>query len=263
MAIFFVRERYTHGEGVLYRLDPRVKTLVVVAFAFAVTLIPEGYWLAFAAFGAFVALAIALSRLPLPLVFGRSALALPFVLVTVPLIFTREGDTLFTLPLLGWTGSSEGLTATGSIMVKSWMAVLMAVVLTGVTQPVDLIRGLERLRMPRILAGTTFFMYRYLFVIGEEGHRLMRARDARSAAPAADERSGGTVAWRARVLGSMVGSLFIRSYERAERVYLAMQARGYDGAIRFADDRAMANRDWMFLAAGVACIVGLTAYARL
>ena len=73
-------------------------------------------------------------------------------------------------------------------------------------------------------------MYRYLSVIGEEALRLLRARDSRSVR--VGRHSGGSLLWRAQVLGNMVGSLFLRSYERRERVFDAMTARGYDGELR-------------------------------
>ena len=262
MAIFFIGERYREGAGPLYQLDSRVKILSAVAFAFAITLISEGHWGAIVACGVFVAASILLSRLPVGVVLGRSMLALPFVAVAAPLVFTRDGHTVFSLPILGWSASQEGMEAVATIMLKSWLAVLLAVVLTGVTRPVDLIRGLERLRVPKILAGIIFFMYRYLFVIGDEAHRSMRARDARSGGMA-NSRSGGSVAWRARTLGNMIGGLFIRSYERAERVYAAMQSRGYDGSIRFVEERTMSNVDWATLIVALTAIGGLGVYARL
>ncbi len=263
MSIFVLGERYHHGSGALYRADARIKILIAVTFAFGITTVPEGNWPAFAGFGMFTLAAIAVSKLPPRLVFGRALLALPFIAAAVPLLFTREGNTIATVPLVGWTASSAGLTAVMSIMLRSWFAVLMAVVLTSCTTPIDLMRGLERLKTPRILASTIFFMYRYLFVIGGEGQRLMRARDSRSATSGIGLQAGGTVAWRGRVLGNMVGSLFIRSYERSERIYAAMQARGYDGSIRFADERVLRRHDWMLFTVAVTTIGLLVLYARL
>ena len=102
------------------------------------------------------------------------------------------------------------------------------VLLTASTPVAELLHALRTLRVPRLLVATVFFTYRYFHVVGDEAMRMMRARDSRSAA-LPDRRAGGTVAWRASVLGHMVGSLFIRSLDRSERVYAAMQARGYRG----------------------------------
>lgn len=263
MSAFILGERYHHGNGLLYRTDARIKILIAVAFAFGVTTIPHGHWLALAGFELFALTAIAISQLPPRLVFGRALLALPFVAAALPLIFTRAGSTVFTVPLLGWTASSEGLTAVASIMLRSWFAVLVAIVLTSCTTPIDLMRGLERLKTPRILASTIFFMYRYLFVIGGEGQRLMRARESRSAIASGELKAGGSVGWRGKVLGTMIGSLFIRSYERSERIYSAMQARGYDGSIRFVDERTLKMRDWLLFAVALTTIGLLVLYARV
>jgi len=262
VSVFVLGERYHHGSGLLYRADPRIKIVIAVAFAFAITTVAEGDWSAIAGFGALAALTVILSRLPPLLVFRRALIALPFVAAAIPLIFTREGNTVATMPLVGWTASAEGLTAVATIVLKSWLSVLLAVVLTSTTQPIDLIRGLERLRVPRVLASTIFFMYRYLYVIGAEGQRMMRARESRSAAAPGGSRSGGTVFWRARVLGNMVGSLFLRSFERSERIYDAMQARGYDGTIRFASERALTRTDWLLFAAATILLGGLVLYGR-
>jgi cobalt/nickel transport system permease protein len=263
VSIFVLGERYLAGSGVLYRADARVKIVVAVAFAFAMTSVPEGHWYAYAGFGVVALAAIALSHLQLQLVIGRSLIAFPFLLAAIPLIFTRPGETVFTVPLTGWTASADGLVAVSSILLKSWLAVLVAVVLTATTAPLDLIRGLERLRVPRVLAATVFFMYRYLFVIGAEGQRLMRARESRSAVHHGATRPSGSVLWRGRVLGNMVGSLFLRSFERSERIHAAMLARGYDGTLRFGNERSLTRGDWALLFIALCLIATLTLLARV
>ena len=225
-------ERYEAGSSLIHKADARVKLPVTVAYIFAVTLTPVGHWLALALMAAPLPVAILLGRLSPLLVLRRSALALPFILAAVPLMFTKEGETLFTLPPFGWDASRQGLVAVITILTKSWLSVTAAVVLTATTSAVDLVRALRSLAVPRILVATVSFMYRYIFVIGEEALRLMRARDSRSA-NVEGRNSGGTAWWRAGIIGNMAGSLFLRSYERSERVYAAMQARGYDGEPRF------------------------------
>jgi cobalt/nickel transport system permease protein len=89
---------------------------------------------------------------------------------------------------------------------------------------------MRALRVPRLLVAVFGLMWRYMFLFVHEVNRLRIARDARSAD--IGPKSGGTLAWRARVTGGMVGNLFVRGYERSERVYQAMLARGYDGEVR-------------------------------
>ena len=93
-----------------------------------------------------------------------------------------------------------------------------------------IIHALTHLHIPRIITIIISFLYRYLFVLTDEVMRLLTARKARSAA-SAGQRSGGSVRWRARIAGHMAGQLFLRSYERSDRIYNAMLSRGYKGEL--------------------------------
>ena len=117
---------------------------------------------------------------------------------------------------------------------------------------------MEGLRLPRLLVAVIGLMWRYLFVLVDEVMRLARAREARSGAvDTAANRAGGTVAWRARVTGGMAGNLFLRSFDRAERIYAAMAARGYDGEVRGLPRAAVSRGAWFVLAAGLALYLAL------
>ena len=254
-------ERYVEGRSALHATDARAKLPAALAYIFAVTLTPVGHWPALGLLTLPLAAALVLSRLSPLVVIRRSALALPFLLAAVPLMFTKEGDVLFSVPLFGWTASGEGLEAVASILAKSWLSVMAAVILTATTPAAELLRAMRSLGLPRLLVATVSFMYRYLFVIGEEALSLMRARDSRSAR-LPGQRGGGTLNWRAKVLGNMVGSLFLRTYERSERVYAAMQARGYDGEPRFLWGRAWRLIDVALAVALFVYLSGVELYAR-
>jgi len=254
-------ERYLPGSSAIHAMDARVKLPAALAYIFAVTLTPVGHWAALGLLALPLVAALALSRLSPLLVARRSALALPFVLAAAPLMFTKEGEALFSVPLLGWTASQEGLEAVLSILAKSWLSVVAAVILTATTPAAELLRAMRTLGLPRVMVATVSFMYRYLFVIGEEALRLMRARDSRSAR-LPGQKVGSRLGWRAKVLGHMVGSLFLRTYERSERVYAAMQARGYDGEPRFLWDRAWRVPEVLVAAALVIYLAGVEVYAR-
>lgn len=177
-----------------------------------------------------------------PLRVARGALvAAPFLLAALPLVFTRPGDPLGQVPLgpLTLTISGEGLRMFATIALKSWVSVQAALLLTMTTPFHDLVDGLRLLRLPRVIVVTISFMYRYLAVLVDEGSRMLRARAARSAKP--DGRGGGTLRWRAGVVGGMVGALFLRSFERSERVYAAMLARGFDGDFRHLPARPLSG----------------------
>src|SRR4030042_2750445 len=109
-------ERYEAGRSPLHQADARVKLPVTVAYIFGVTLTPVGHWPALALMAAPLLLAVASGGLSPLLLLRRSALALPFVLGALPLMFTRQGETLFTLPPFGWEASREGLQAGTTIL---------------------------------------------------------------------------------------------------------------------------------------------------
>jgi cobalt/nickel transport system permease protein len=225
-----ISDRHVAGTSFLHRLDPRGKLLLTLAFIFAALLTPTGRWDAFILLGLLLGLALGASRLPPKLVLGRSLLALPFLLAAVPVLFNHEGEALFSVPVFGWTATGTGLEILASIFLRSWLSVLAATLLTATTESDHILRTLSWFRVPRVLVATISFMWRYVFVIGEEAQRMMRAREARSARISSG--AGVSLSWRARVAGNMVGSLFLRTLDRGERIYVAMQARGYDGTLR-------------------------------
>lgn len=229
-------DRYIPRGSPAHRADARLKVVLAVAAVLGITLLPVGAFWAYAIAWLALAGASTMSRLgPLRLVRG-SWVVLPFVLVAVPLLFTRPGEELLAVDLgpMTLTVTDTGLIETLSIMAKSWLSVQAALLLAYTTPFADLVDGLRALRVPVVIVGIISFMYRYLAVLTDEAARMSRARQARSAPPPSG-RAGGSVTWRARVTGAMVGSLFIRSYERSERIYAAMQARGFSGQLRAAD----------------------------
>jgi cobalt/nickel transport system permease protein len=261
VAFAAIHERHVAGTSFVHRMDPRAKFLLTLLFVFAALMIPLGHWEAFAALALVPAAGIALSGVSPRIILGRSLLALPFALAAIPVLFNRPGEELFTVPVFGWTATDQGLIDLCSILLRSWLCVLMASVLTATTEADHLLRAVRWFGVPKLLVSTISFMWRYVFVIAEEAHRLLRARESRSAQVNRD--SGGTLKWRAAVAGNMVGSLFLRSLDRSERVYVAMQARGYDGEIRTLERFQLRPADVAAAAAVTALLVALVAYARI
>ena len=165
-------------------------------------------------------------------VFLRSLIALPFILIALPTVFTKPGAPAFDLflGLFTLTATVEGMEFFSSVLIKSWASVTAAVLLTSTTPALSLLSALRSLKIPEILVTVVLLMYRYLFVLVEEAQRMLRARAARSASVGPN--SGGSLIWRAKGAGSMAGSLFVRTLDRSERIYMAMLSRGYDGDIR-------------------------------
>jgi cobalt/nickel transport system permease protein len=194
----------------------------------------------------------------------RSFVALPFAFAAVTIIFTLPGQPLMTIPIGGWTitASDTGLIRFASIVTRSWIAVQMAILLTATTRFPDLMHALRHLRVPALIVAIVGFMYRYLSVLSDEAFRLLRAREARSAG--IDGRSsGGSIVWRAQVVGHMAGQLFLRSYERSDRIYSAMQARGYAGEFLTINPHIMRPKDWRGLAVIVLVCIAIQLVGRL
>jgi len=215
------------GSSRIHRLDPRIKVVGTVLFIAASTTLPSGAWASYFLLFAGTLVVARLTGLGTAFALRRSFVALPFALAAITLPFTVPGQTIAQFG--GFTLSAEGSVRLLSIFIKSWISVQMAILLAATTPFHDLLWTLRELRLPRALVNIIGFMYRYLFVLADEATRLMRARAARAAVGLG--KSGGGIVWRGRVAGGMVGNLLLRAFERSERIYDAMVARGFQGDI--------------------------------
>jgi cobalt/nickel transport system permease protein len=261
-------DRYRQGTSLIHHLDPRLKLLATLAFVLAVTTTPPGNWIAFALLAVLAIGAVLVADVPLVEGLKRSAVALPFAgMVAISLPFTQAGEVVWLWQpfsahsgVLGFTLTitDAGLVLFATVVVKAWLSVMVSGLLVVTTPFPDLLKAMRSLRIPSVLTATISFMYRYLFVLVDEAMRLQTARVARSVG------TGRTVWWRARVLGGMIGSLFIRSYERSERIYAAMLSRGFAGEVRTFTRLTWQARDtwaglvWVALLAAIA-VLGRTA----
>jgi cobalt/nickel transport system permease protein len=243
-------DQYRSGDSLIHQLDARVKLVLAIAYIIVVSLTPMGAWFAYGMLFALAMMATLVSGLGLSWVQRRALVAIPFALAAITIIFTTDGPVVFALSLGSWQleATEPGLVRFISIVIKSWLSVQFAVILAGTTPFSDLVAAMRGLRFPRILVAIVSFMWRYVFVLVDEVVRLRRAREARSAV-LPGLKGGGTIPWRARVVGGMAGNLFIRSYSRSERIYQAMAARGYQGELRTLALPQLHTIDWGVAAA--------------
>ncbi len=248
---------YRAGDSILHGLDPRVKLALTLAFILSVSLTPVGMWPIYMLLLALALSASVASELGLTFVMRRAALALPFVMAAFPVLFTIKGDALASVRVGAWTLTltQPGLERFVSVALKSWLSVQMAILLTATTPLPDLLLAMRSMGLPRLLVAVLGLMWRYLAVLVDEALRMMRARDSRSGSW--EGRGGGTLLWRARVTGAMAGTLFLRGYERSERIYSAMLARGYDGTIRSLPSQPLSWAERMMLLAAFALLLAL------
>jgi cobalt/nickel transport system permease protein len=234
----------------IHRLDGRIKFVLTVAFILTTSLTPVAAWPVYILLLAVILAVEILSALGIKYVLKRSILALPFVLAALPVIFTIKGQPIFELSISTWTltATFEGLSRFVSVAFKSWLSVQAAIVLSASTQFPELLQAMRAVGIPRLLVGMFGLTWRYLFVLVDEALRLMRARTARSGhANQVDRKPGGSLAWRARMAGGMAGNLFLRAFERSDRIYVAMLSRGYDGEVRTLPLPSLSSMNWSIL----------------
>lgn len=240
-------DRYARLESPVHALDPRAKIVALFTVIVTCVLTPPEEWWAFAIYAALVVIIANASNLPARYLLSRMLVVVPFVLVVAVFMpFMHDGGTVYQVGF--FTVSREGLLVLWNVAAKALISVSCMILLSSTTPFGDLMHGFERLRVPGFFTTVAAFMYRYLFIIVDEAERMKRARDSRN--------FRGRWIWHARVIGFMVASLFLRSQERAERVYQAMSARGFDGTFPRWSDPKMRVADYVFM-----IVVSLTAVA--
>jgi len=201
-------------------LAPAHKIAAVLLFVLVVVATPrEQFW----AFGLFAILLMGsafAARLRTTLVLRRLTIEIPFVVFALFLPFLAGGERVDLGPL---ALSVDGLWAAWNVLAKGTLGVLASVVLTATTPVAELIRGLQALRVPPLFTSIASFMVRYAEVIAGEMRRMKVARESRGHNP--------RWIWQIRAIAASAGTLFVRSFERGERVHLAMLSRGFTGSM--------------------------------
>ncbi|MFG6200383.1 cobalt ECF transporter T component CbiQ [Nonomuraea sp. JJY05] len=224
---------YLPGDSVVHRLPPQCKLLAVFAFAIVVVATPRERFWAFAVYAALLGAVAVAARVPVTYVLRRMVIEVPFVLFAflIPVIGLGERTTV-----LGLSLSVPGLWAAWNILAKATLGVIASILLAATTEPRVILIGAQRLRLPALLVQIAMFMLRYMDVIVDEMRRMRVARESRGF-EARDLR-------HVPVIARSAGALFIRSYERGERVHLAMLSRGYTGKMPMIQDISASVRQW-------------------
>ena len=173
-------DRYSDLDSFIHRLDPRTKTLAMLAFVLVVMATPPTAWPSFALYAVLIAGLILLARLPPLYALKRSAVVVPFVLMIAIFIpFFEGGEVAGSCNVWLWQVSVtyEGLIVLWNVVVKSWLSALSLILLSATTPFSRLLKGLGRLGVPRVMVMILSFMYRYIFVLVDEAMRLQRARE--------------------------------------------------------------------------------------
>ena len=203
-----------------HKLAPRTRILCTLLMVFAIVLTPNGHWWTWAIYGLVIFSLLLLSQATLPVLIKRLAVEFAFIgVVLLGTLFRGGGEVLWAWGPLQIT--TVGLTVLGSVTLKSLLSLMMLNLLTLTTSVSALLNALVQLRTPPLLVATLASMYRYISVLIGEFNAMRRAAVSRNL-------MGNSRASRL-IIGNIIGLLFIRTYERGERVYQAMLSRGYQG----------------------------------
>ncbi|MGH3354308.1 MAG: cobalt ECF transporter T component CbiQ [Nocardioidaceae bacterium] len=223
-----------HGHSVVHRLPAHCKVVALVLFVLCVVATPTPAYPAFAVYGTGLLLSVHVAHVPPTFIFKRMVVETPFVVFALLMPFVSSGPRT---ELLGLVVSERGLEAAIALLCKGTLGVVASLLLAATTEARDIVAGLERLRLPQQLVEIMSFMIRYLDVATAEMSRMRTARESRAF------RARGLRAWP--VVARSGGALFIRSYERGERVHLAMLSRGYAGSMPSFSQQAATTAHWL------------------
>ncbi len=223
---------YYHGHSVVHRMPAQCKIIALVLFVLAVVATPRTEYWAYGVDAVALAVVIAVSQVPPLYIAKRMVVEIPFVVFAVLLPFIAVGERT---QFLGMTVSQHGLEAGLSLLCKITLGVIAALLLASTTEPRDIIAGLEG-KLPRQIVQIMAMMVRYLDVTSDQLRRMRIARESRGFV-ASDPRH-----WP--VLAQSAGAFFVRSYERGERVHLAMLSRGYTGSLPGLTTTEAVPRHW-------------------
>jgi cobalt/nickel transport system permease protein len=246
------------GDGLLvpvdspvHRLPAQVKLVSLVCFVICVVSTPAHVFWAFGLYAALAATGVVLAHVPAATVLRRLVVETPFLVFAILLPFVAGGPRT---DVLGVSLSESGVLGAWNVLAKGTLGVVAAIVLSATTSPRDLLTGLERLRLPRTLVAILSFMVRYLSVVSGDLQRMRIARESRGYA------GGGAGHLKAVAAGA--GSLFVRSYERGERIHLAMLARGYSGTMPALSARPARRDEWLrgLSAPALALVIAVAAW---
>jgi len=243
---------YVKGEGPVYRVRPECKLLAQILFVFAVVATPrEAFW-AFGLYTLILGALAATAGLSLRFVAKRMVIEIPFLVFALLMPFFGRGEQIV---VLGIPMYVSGIWAAWNILIKGSLGVFATIIVSATTPMADLLRGLERLHLPKTFTSIMGFMIRYMDVIAGEAARMKVARESRGYDP--------RWIWQAKAFAASAGALFIRSYERGERVHLAMLSRGYTGALPTFDEGAATPAMWAAALAfpAVASLIAVAAWA--
>lgn len=243
---------YRRAHSPVHALPPHTKLAAVFCFVVVVVSTPREAMWAFGLYAVLLGVVAGAARVPAGFLLKRLLTEVPFVAFAFLMPFVAQGERV---DVLGLSLSVHGLWGAWNVLAKGTLGVAASVLLAATTELRELLLGLQRLKLPPLLVQIASFMIRYGDVITDEMRRMRTARESRGF------EARGVRQWG--VLARSAGALFIRSYERGERVHLAMVSRGYTGSMPVIDEVTASRAQWTYalalpLSALAVCLLGWT-----
>lgn len=241
---------YIHEHSAAHRMAPQTKLVAAFGMVASIAITPrEAVW-AFGLYAFLVGAIAVVSRVPIRFLLLRLLAVAPFVLFALFIPFIATGETT---ELAGIEVSVEGLWGAWNVLIKAVLGASVSIVLTATTEIPDIIRGMGVLRVPALFTSIATFMIRYLELVTDELKRMRVAMTSRGYDPR----------WlsQARPIASSAGALFVRSYERGERVHAAMLARGFNGEMPIVSRTPVSPAQWFGVFAVIAVFAAIAIVA--
>ncbi len=229
-----VLDRLAEQNTPLHRLDPRAKLITTLGFIFTVVSFNRYEISALLPLTIYPVFLIGAGDLPGRYLFKKILIASPFALFVG--VFNPFFDRAPMVMLHG-VAISAGWISFASVVLRFVLTVSAALALIGITGFNAICMALSRIGVPRAFIIQLLFLYRYLFVLTDEGLRMVRARSLRSF------KGRGT---GLKIYANMLGQLLLRTMDRAQRIHRSMLCRGFDGEIRLNREFSFTIHDLVF-----------------
>ncbi len=237
----FYAEQTARAEGLMQRLDPRVKLVGILAL-----IVPAAASRSFAVIAGLFAVAVvlaALSHVSFAVLLKRVWMAVLLFtgVIALPAPFVTPGRVVYHLPWTGWSVTAQGLASAGYLVLRVETAATLCVLLVLTTPWNHVLKALRVLRVPAVMVTILGMTYRYLFLVLQSAHDMFESRRSRMIGDLTGRE-------RRRVAASSAGVLMSKTFDLSNDVYLAMQSRGYRGEVALLDDFRIGRLDWAMLA---------------
>lgn len=245
-------ERYSGLHSPVHRLNPKSKIVVLIAFIVLCSMIGSFSPVLYGAYLAFLTAVFIFSGIPLLYIIKRLSVILFLVIIVAgftPFIKHLPGENALAVISGSIKLYRTGLMVFLNILVRVCLSVSALLILILTAPFTELMEGFAELKVPALIVNIINLTYRYLSVITDEALRMKRAAVSRG--------YSGKWLWHAGAVGRITGSLFLRSYERSERVYYAMLSRGYTGKMFSKKTQPLCKTDWFFIGISLFYIAGI------